>query len=89
MGWTNEDGTPKGPAMYKSPEQGAATSVWAATSPQLAGPGGVYLEDCDIAEMATDPFDMATGGVAEHATDEKDAARLWALSAQLTDVSAF
>ncbi|WP_404195861.1 SDR family NAD(P)-dependent oxidoreductase [Streptomyces tauricus] len=89
MGWTNEDGTPKDPAMYKSPEQGAATSVWAATSPQLAGLGGVYLEDCDIAEMATDPFDMATGGVAEHAADEKDAARLWDLSAQLTGVSAF
>lgn len=33
----------------KTPEQGAATSVWCATSPQLEGFGGVYCEDCDIA----------------------------------------
>ncbi|MFS8203988.1 SDR family NAD(P)-dependent oxidoreductase [Streptomyces sp. CWNU-52B] len=89
MGWTNEDGTPKDPAAFKSPEQGAATSVWAATSPRLAGLGGVYLEDCEVAEIATDPFDMATGGVARHATDKNDAARLWDLSAQLTGVDAF
>jgi hypothetical protein len=29
----------------------AATTVWAATSPQLAAPGGVSYEDCDIAEL--------------------------------------
>lgn len=33
----------------KTPEQGAATSVWCATSRQLEGLGGVYCEDCDIA----------------------------------------
>ncbi|OQR59709.1 oxidoreductase [Streptomyces maremycinicus] len=88
MGWTNEDGTPKDPDMYKSPEQGAATSVWAATSPRLADRGGVYLEDCDVAEIAGDPFNMATGGVARHAADEHEAARLWDLSARLTGVSA-
>jgi len=89
MGWRNEDGAPKDPATYKSPEQGAATSVWAATSPQLAGLGGVYLEDCEVAEIATDRFNMATGGVARHAIDENDAARLWNLSAQLTGINAF
>src|SRR5882724_4580562 len=36
----------------KTSEQGAATQVWAATSPQLAGLGGVYCEDCDVAEPA-------------------------------------
>ncbi len=35
----------------KSVEQGAATSVWAATSPQLDGMGGVYCENCDIAPL--------------------------------------
>ena len=34
----------------KTPEQSAATSIWCATSPQLEGLGGVYCEDCDIAE---------------------------------------
>ena len=35
---------------FKTAEQGAATSVWCATSPQLDGMGGVYCEDVDIAE---------------------------------------
>ncbi|MFE6488023.1 SDR family NAD(P)-dependent oxidoreductase [Streptomyces sp. NPDC057757] len=89
MGWTSEDGSPKDPSMYKSPQQGAATSVWAATSPRLATLGGVYLEDCEIAEIATDPFNMAAGGVAQHAAEENEAARLWDLSARLTGVNAF
>jgi len=33
----------------KMPEQGAATSVWCATSRQLERLGGIYCEDCDIA----------------------------------------
>src|SRR3546814_9154005 len=33
----------------KSPQQGAATTIWCATSPALASFGGVYCEDCDIA----------------------------------------
>lgn len=37
---------------FKSPQQGAATQVWAATSPRLAGMGGVYCEDCDVAAIA-------------------------------------
>jgi NAD(P)-dependent dehydrogenase (short-subunit alcohol dehydrogenase family) len=89
MGWTNEDGTPAAPDMTKSPQQGAATSVWAATSPRLSGLGGVYLEDCEIAEIATTPLDMATGGVAPHAADADEAARLWTVSARLTGVDAF
>jgi hypothetical protein len=30
--------------LYKTPEQGAATSVWCATSTQLAGMGGLLRE---------------------------------------------
>ena len=29
--------------------QGAATTIWCATSPVIVGMGGVYSEDCDIA----------------------------------------
>src|SRR5258708_3595864 len=37
----------------KSPEQGAATIVWCAASPQLDGSGGVYCEDVDIAPVSS------------------------------------
>ncbi|MEU1039373.1 SDR family NAD(P)-dependent oxidoreductase [Streptomyces sp. NPDC005551] len=86
-GWIDEDGTPLNPAGFKTPEQGAATQVWAATSPRLAGMGGVYCEDCDIAEPA--PADGTRTGVSAHASDPEQAARLWRLSAELTGVDAF
>ncbi|MEU9140033.1 SDR family NAD(P)-dependent oxidoreductase [Streptomyces sp. NPDC048404] len=86
-GWIDENGTPLNPEGFKTPQQGAATQVWAATSPQLAGMGGVYCEDCDIAEPA--PADGARTGVSAHATDPEQAARLWELSAELTGVNAF
>ncbi|MFI9834165.1 SDR family NAD(P)-dependent oxidoreductase [Streptomyces sp. NPDC051913] len=86
-GWIDEDGTLLNPGSFKTPEQGAATQVWAATSPQLDGMGGVYLEDCDIAEPAVDGD--VSGGVKSWATDPEQAARLWELSAELTGVNAF
>lgn len=86
-GWIDENGTPLNPEGFKTPQQGAATQVWAATSPQLAGMGGVYCEDCDIAEPA--PADGTRTGVSAYATDPEQAARLWELSAELTGVNAF
>ncbi|MFJ8989820.1 SDR family NAD(P)-dependent oxidoreductase [Streptomyces sp. NPDC102279] len=86
-GWIDENGEPLHPEAFKTPEQGAATQVWAATSPQLDGLGGVYCEDCDIAEPA--PADGSRTGVKPHATDPEQATRLWALSAELTGVNAF
>ncbi|EPD66559.1 SDR family NAD(P)-dependent oxidoreductase [Streptomyces sp. HGB0020] len=86
-GWIDEAGNPLNPAGFKTPQQGAATQVWAATSPQLDGLGGVYLEDCDIAEPAVDGDQ--TSGVKSWATDPEQAARLWELSARLTGVNAF
>ncbi|MFF1255757.1 MULTISPECIES: SDR family NAD(P)-dependent oxidoreductase [unclassified Streptomyces] len=86
-GWIDEDGNLLYPDAFKTPQQGAATQVWAATSPQLNGMGGVYLEDCDIAEPA--PADGTRVGVKEWATDPEQAARLWTLSAELTGVDAF
>ena len=84
-GWIDEHGTVV-ESSFKTPEQGAATSVWAATSPQLAGMGGVYCEDCDIAAPAVDGVFR---GVKAYAADPEQAARLWALSAELTGVDAF
>lgn len=85
LGWIGEDGTPVNPSLFKAPEQGAATQTWAATSPRLAGLGGVFLEDCEVAEVAV--TDDAPG-VRPYAIDHAQAERLWALSAQLTGVPA-
>lgn len=72
---------PPGEEMtFKSIEQGAATTVWGATSAQLAGRGGLYLEDCHIAEPAAAG---KSGGIAAYARDPALADRLWALSESL------
>ena len=65
---------------WKTVPQGAATSVWAAASPDLDGLGGVYLEDCAIAEV--EPA-RASRGVASFAADPDRAAALWELSERL------
>ncbi len=83
-GWIDENRNQVNSA-FKTPQQGAATQVWAATSTRLTGMGGVYCEDCDIAEPAGR---STSGGVREYATDPDQATRLWALSAELTGVDA-
>ncbi|GAA4256863.1 oxidoreductase [Azospirillum formosense] len=69
----------------KTVAQGAATSVWCATSPRLVGLGGVYCEDCDIAPV----HGAATGrrGVHPWAADDALAERLWCVSEALTGAS--
>jgi NAD(P)-dependent dehydrogenase (short-subunit alcohol dehydrogenase family) len=69
-----------GASVWKTVPQGAATSVWAAASPELDGLGGLYLEDCSIAEA--DPAE-AYRGVASFAADPDRAAALWELSERL------
>ncbi|MCB0179224.1 MAG: SDR family NAD(P)-dependent oxidoreductase [Anaerolineae bacterium] len=79
----------------KTVAQGAATSVWCATSPQLNGMGGVYCENCDIAPLVS-AVDEADGtnqtirragspslGVIPYAVDLEAAERLWNLSEKL------
>ncbi|ALV46106.1 oxidoreductase [Arthrobacter alpinus] len=86
-GWMNKAGKLR--EGFKTPEQGAATSVWTATSPQLDGKGGVYCEDCDIARPTDPQSELARfSGVDAHAVDAEDAKRLWELSAELTGVNA-
>lgn len=65
---------------YKSVGQGAATSVWAATAPSLEGRGGIYLEDCHVAEPATPGGE---GGVESYAVDPDIADGLWQVSEEL------
>jgi hypothetical protein len=66
---------------WKTVPQGAATSVFAATAPELDGEGGVYLEDCHIAELSDDP--NTSGGVRPYALDPSRADALWELSERL------
>lgn len=67
---------------FRGLQQGAATSVWAAVSPQLAAQRGVYLEDCGIAASNDDPT-LAEGGYRSYAADPGLAERLWRLSEEL------
>ncbi|WP_326640092.1 hypothetical protein OIE67_13570 [Nonomuraea fuscirosea] len=69
-------------------QEGAATQVWAAASPQLDGLGGLYCEDGDVADPLP-PGASLVAGVAGWAVDPREAARLWPLSADLTGVNAF
>jgi NAD(P)-dependent dehydrogenase (short-subunit alcohol dehydrogenase family) len=70
-----------GAYRYKTPEQGAATSVLVATSPQLEGIGGRYFEDCNEAPVVDPATVASTGaGVARYALDPANAERLWELS---------
>ena len=65
---------PAGAFSLKSVEAGAATTVYAATSKELEGIGGVYLEDCHVAEETAGD---GSGGYAPYAMDPAEAARLW------------
>lgn len=79
-------------AGLKSISQGAATSVWAATSPLLDNLGGVYCEDGDIAELlSTDPSipthaQLHKSGVQPYSLDEVSAQRLWRLTEVMTGI---
>jgi NAD(P)-dependent dehydrogenase (short-subunit alcohol dehydrogenase family) len=70
-----------GPVAWKTVEQGAATTVYAATAPELDGEGARYLEDCHIAEVIDDP--NVSGGVRPYAIDPTRADALWELSERL------
>ncbi len=83
MGWYDKDGNLND--IFKSVEQGAATSVWCATSPMLDGMGGVYCEDCDIAPAWHEGLAPYTG-VRDYAVDPEMAVRLWTLSQAMTGV---
>ena len=97
MGVIDENGNPilDPTRNLKTVAQGAATSVWCATSPQLNGMGGVYCENCDIAPLVS-AVDEADGtsqtirragspslGVIPYAVDLEAAERLWNLSEKL------
>jgi NAD(P)-dependent dehydrogenase (short-subunit alcohol dehydrogenase family) len=66
---------------FKPVEAGAATTVYAATAPELEGRGGLYLEDCRIGERVDD--EASSRGFKPHAVDPEAARRLWDISEEL------
>jgi len=63
---------------WKTVEQGAATSVWAATAPELDDRGGLYCADCRVAPADAAEDDLI--GVSPHAIDPDAAEQLWRFS---------
>ncbi len=78
LGWLGEDGemSDRVKKLFKTPEQGASTSIWAATSALLDGMGGVYCEDCNIAALGGDDAPR-WAMVQPHACDDVQATKLW------------
>jgi NAD(P)-dependent dehydrogenase (short-subunit alcohol dehydrogenase family) len=95
MGTHDEDGNlkPEVAAKLKNVKQGAATSVWCATSQQLDGIGGVYCENADVAELDEgniehrydDPLSLR--GVQPYSLNAESAQRLWALTEEMLGIS--
>lgn len=94
MGFFDEHGNmrPEVLASLKTIPQGAATSVWVATSPLLNNIGGVYCEDGDIAELLPEEPSVQTkaklhqSGVSGYSLDQSKAKRLWDLTEEMTGI---
>ncbi|GGF26644.1 oxidoreductase [Hymenobacter cavernae] len=95
MGFCDAQGNilPEVAAKLKTIPQGAATTVWCATSPLLNDLGGVYCEDADVAELDAGQIehrhdDPSTArGVQPYSLDEASAKQLWTLSEQMTAIA--
>ncbi|POS74102.1 WW domain-containing oxidoreductase [Diaporthe helianthi] len=71
----------------KSPEQGAATTVWAAFRKKLEGRGGIYLAECAEAPPSKDESSTFGMGYAKHAYDSDAEGQLWTDSLRLVGLS--
>ncbi|TVY45666.1 Retinol dehydrogenase [Lachnellula occidentalis] len=72
---------------WKSPQQGAATTVWAAVAKALEGQGGKYLEDCHIGKPENDADGKWGLGYSKWAYDSGAEARLWKKSSELVGLN--
>lgn len=94
MGTHDADGKikPEVQAQLKTIPQGAATTIWCATSPELKDIGGVYCENCDIAEIDRGQIEhryddpSTIRGVQPYSIDLNLAEKLWILSEEMTGI---
>jgi NAD(P)-dependent dehydrogenase (short-subunit alcohol dehydrogenase family) len=82
IGFMDEEGKPN--PMLKTVAQAAATTVWAATAPELADRGGLVLEDCTEAAPAG-PTVHAWSGFDASVADAVTARELWDLSNSMVE----
>lgn len=88
----NGDIYPEVAAKLKTVPQGAATTVWCATSPMLDNIGGVYCEDGDVAVVDNGDIEhrydapWTLKGVRPYSLDEANAQRLWRLSEAMANI---
>lgn len=85
LGWLDENGdiAPSAAKLFKTPAQGAGTTLWAATSPKLRKLGGQYCENCDVAAFSDPQNASRYKDVEPYAVDSESAERLWALSEEM------
>ncbi len=89
MGFLDSEGNllPEVAASLKTVPQGAATTVWCATSPALDAIGGVYCEDADVAVLSLDNAGAESQhGVKPYSLDKMNAKRLWEWSEEVTGI---
>jgi len=94
MGTHDADGNiyPEVAKRLKTVSQGAATTLWCSTSRMLNEIGGVYCENCDIAQLDNGDIEQkyddpsSLRGVLPYSLDEKNARALWAMSEEMTNV---
>lgn len=94
MGTHDAEGNlyPEVARKLKTIPQGAATTVWCATSPQLEGLGGLYCENAEVAEIDNGNIEhrydepLTLRGVQPYSVDPDNARRLWRLSEEMTGV---
>jgi len=94
MGTHDENGKikPEVKSKLKTIPQGAATTLWCATSPLLENIGGVYCENCDIAEIDNGQIEhrfdepSTIRGVQSYSIDYENAKKLWKLSEEMIGI---
>lgn len=78
--WASKEVSPVAP-LFRTPEQGASTVVWAAVAPELEGVGGMYLENCGFSNQSSQAeLPIALCGYTAYAVDKENALKLWDLS---------
>ncbi len=82
--WDTEENAKR----FKSVEQGAASSVWAAVSKELnQGPYGKYVEDCGIVTETKGASLDIVPGYGPWAYDEESERKLWEESLKLVGLT--
>jgi NAD(P)-dependent dehydrogenase (short-subunit alcohol dehydrogenase family) len=71
----------------KSPEQGAATTVWAAIGKEWENKGGKYLSNCAEAKRGDDVSDMTSADYASHTYNRESEGRLWEDSVKIVGLT--